>query len=81
MHCRLSIGYDNAVWRNTWLAVGGQITWNMLHYDVQLIGCMVLHEGKIAEMATGEGKTLVSTLLAYLNLGKPPSRLQRTREY
>ncbi|MCB0458379.1 MAG: preprotein translocase subunit SecA, partial [Flavobacteriaceae bacterium] len=48
-------------------AAGGDITWNMIHYDVQLIGGMVLHDGKIAEMQTGEGKTLVSTLPAYLN--------------
>src|SRR6478672_5481416 len=53
--------------KNTWTAGGGQITWNMVHYDVQLIGGAVLHQGKIAEMATGEGKTLVSTLPAYLN--------------
>ncbi|HYC40424.1 MAG TPA: preprotein translocase subunit SecA [Chitinophagaceae bacterium] len=58
---------DNAIYRNSWTAAGGQITWNMLHYDVQLIGGVVLHQGKIAEMATGEGKTLVSTLPAYLN--------------
>ena len=57
----------NAIYKNTWLAAGGQVTWNMLHYDVQLIGGVVLHQGKIAEMATGEGKTLVSTLPAYLN--------------
>ncbi len=58
---------DNAVWKNSWKAAGGDITWNMLHYDVQLIGGMVLHDGKVAEMATGEGKTLVATLPAYLN--------------
>ena len=58
---------DKAIWKNTWKAAGGDVTWNMLHYDVQLIGGMVLHEGKIAEMATGEGKTLVATLPAYLN--------------
>jgi preprotein translocase subunit SecA len=58
---------DKAIWKNTWLAAGGRITWNMVHYDVQLIGGMVLHNGKIAEMQTGEGKTLVSTLPAYLN--------------
>ena len=58
---------NNAIYKNTWLAAGGQVTWNMLHYDVQLIGGVVLHQGKIAEMATGEGKTLVSTLPAYLN--------------
>lgn len=58
---------ERAVWSNTWMAAGGEITWNMVHYDVQLIGGMVLHDGKIAEMATGEGKTLVATLPAYLN--------------
>ena len=58
---------DKSIYKNTWLAAGGEITWNMVHYDVQLIGGFVLHEGKIAEMATGEGKTLVSTLPAYLN--------------
>ncbi|MEO1627156.1 MAG: preprotein translocase subunit SecA [Bacteroidota bacterium] len=63
----VSIEGDKAVWKNTWLAAGGEITWNMVHYDVQLIGGMVLHDGKIAEMATGEGKTLVATLPAYLN--------------
>lgn len=57
----------NAVWSNTWSAAGNDITWDMLHYDVQLIGGAVLHQGKIAEMATGEGKTLVATLPAYLN--------------
>jgi preprotein translocase subunit SecA len=58
---------DKAIWKNSWKAAGGDITWNMVHYDVQLIGGMVLHDGKIAEMATGEGKTLVATLPAYLN--------------
>jgi len=58
---------DKSIYKNTWLAAGGEITWNMVHYDVQLIGGFVLHEGKISEMATGEGKTLVSTLPAYLN--------------
>ena len=58
---------NKAIWKNSWTAAGGDITWNMVHYDVQLIGGMVLHDGKIAEMATGEGKTLVSTLPAYLN--------------
>ena len=58
---------DKAIYKNTWPAGGNEITWNMVHYDVQLIGGIVLHEGKIAEMATGEGKTLVSTLPAYLN--------------
>ena len=58
---------EKAIWKNQWKAAGGDITWDMLHYDVQLIGGMVLHDGKIAEMATGEGKTLVATLPAYLN--------------
>jgi preprotein translocase subunit SecA len=58
---------DRAVWKNAWKAAGGDITWNMVHYDVQLFGGIVLHTGKIAEMATGEGKTLVATLPAYLN--------------
>lgn len=58
---------DTCIYSNTWEAAGANVTWNMVHYDVQLIGGMVLHEGKIAEMATGEGKTLVSTLPAYLN--------------
>ena len=63
----LTIQGDKAIYKNTWTAAGGSITWNMVHYDVQLIGGYVLHSGKIAEMATGEGKTLVSTLPAYLN--------------
>ena len=58
---------NKAIYKNTWSAGGGIVTWNMVHYDVQLIGGAVLHSGKIAEMATGEGKTLVSTLPAYLN--------------
>jgi preprotein translocase subunit SecA len=58
---------DEVVFPNKWTAAGGEISWNMVHYDVQLIGGIVLHRGKIAEMATGEGKTLVSTLPAYLN--------------
>ncbi|WP_353127681.1 preprotein translocase subunit SecA [Parapedobacter pyrenivorans] len=61
------ISDNKAVWKNTWVAAGTEVTWNMVHYDVQLIGGIVLHEGKIAEMATGEGKTLVGTLPAYLN--------------
>src|SRR5690349_12887906 len=63
----VTIEGDKSVFKNSWTAGGGQITWNMVHYDVQLIGGVVLHQGKIAEMATGEGKTLVSTLPAYLN--------------
>ena len=58
---------DKAIYKNRWQAAGTEVVWNMVHYDVQLIGGMVLHNGKIAEMATGEGKTLVSTLPAYLN--------------
>lgn len=58
---------DKARWSNTWNAAGNKVTWDMLHYDVQLIGGIVLHDGKIAEMATGEGKTLVATLPAFLN--------------
>ncbi|HEY8784071.1 MAG TPA: preprotein translocase subunit SecA [Mucilaginibacter sp.] len=58
---------DTAIHHNTWLAADNEVTWDMVHYDVQLIGGIVLHQGKIAEMATGEGKTLVATLPAYLN--------------
>ena len=63
----ITIEGDKSVYSNSWKAAGGDVTWNMLHYDVQLIGGAVLHSGKISEMATGEGKTLVSTLPAYLN--------------
>jgi preprotein translocase subunit SecA len=58
---------EKAIWHNRWMAAGTEVVWDMVHYDVQLIGGMVLHKGKIAEMATGEGKTLVSTLPAFLN--------------
>ena len=58
---------DKAVWANSWDAAGKPITWDMVHYDVQLIGGIALHQGKIAEMQTGEGKTLVATLPVYLN--------------
>lgn len=58
---------DKAFWSNSWDAAGKPITWDMIHYDVQLIGGSVLHQGKVAEMMTGEGKTLVSTLPVYLN--------------
>ena len=58
---------DTSTWSNSWNAAGKEITWDMIHYDVQLIGGIVLHEGKIAEMQTGEGKTLVATLPLYLN--------------
>ncbi|SHO62090.1 preprotein translocase subunit SecA [Algoriphagus zhangzhouensis] len=63
----VEIDGDKAIWHNKWLAAGNEVVWDMVHYDVQLIGGMVLHKGKIAEMATGEGKTLVSTLPSYLN--------------
>ena len=56
-----------AIWKNKWIAAGNEVTWNMVHYDVQLIGGSVLHSGRIAEMATGEGKTLVATLPIFLN--------------
>jgi preprotein translocase subunit SecA len=58
---------DKAVWYNKWMAAGNMITWDMVHYDVQIIGGIVLHEGKISEMATGEGKTLVASFPAFLN--------------
>ena len=63
----VSIDGDKAIWKNHWMAGGNEITWDMVHYDVQLIGGIVLHQGKIAEMATGEGKTLVATLPVFLN--------------
>ena len=66
-HDGIEIDGDVARYRNSWSAGGNMITWDMCHYDVQLIGGMVLHNGKIAEMATGEGKTLVATLPVYLN--------------
>ena len=58
---------DKAIYANHWMAGGNEITWDMVHYDVQLFGGVVLHKGKIAEMATGEGKTLVATLPVFLN--------------
>src|SRR5690606_3874499 len=63
----VDISGDKAVWKNRWTAAGSEVVWNMVHYDVQLIGGTVLHKGSIAEMATGEGKTLVGTLPVYLN--------------
>ena len=63
----VSIDGDKAIYTNHWLAGGNEIKWDMVHYDVQLIGGIVLHQGKIAEMATGEGKTLVATLPVFLN--------------
>ena len=66
-HDFLEIDGDKAIYFNHWEAGGNEMTWNMIHYDVQLIGGSVLHQGKIAEMATGEGKTLVATLPVFLN--------------
>lgn len=63
----LRIEGDKAIYVNRWIAGGNEIVWNMIHYDVQLFGGVVLHQGKIAEMATGEGKTLVATLPVFLN--------------
>ena len=63
----ITISGDKAIWQNTWDAAGTEIEWNMVHYDVQLIGGTALHKGKVAEMQTGEGKTLVATLPVYLN--------------
>ena len=63
----VQINGDKATWKTSWLAAGTEVSWNMVHYDVQLIGGIVLHQGKISEMSTGEGKTLVGTLPTYLN--------------
>ncbi len=63
----VNIDGEQALWSNIWMAAGNKITWDMVHYDVQLIGGIMLHKGKISEMATGEGKTLVATLPVYLN--------------
>ncbi len=63
----ITLDDDKAIWSNSWDAAGKPITWDMVHYDVQLIGGIALHEGKIAEMQTGEGKTVVATLPMYLN--------------
>jgi preprotein translocase subunit SecA len=63
----IAINGDQATWANSWNAAGREVTWDMIHYDVQLMGGTVLHQGKIAEMQTGEGKTLVATLPVYLN--------------
>ncbi len=63
----VEVNGDTAIWKNSWDAAGTPVVWDMVHYDVQFIGGVVLHSGKIAEMATGEGKTLVGTLPIYLN--------------
>lgn len=66
-HANIKISGDKAQWSRQWMAAGNLITWDMVHYDVQIIGGIALHEGKVAEMATGEGKTLVATFPAFLN--------------
>ena len=66
-HDFVTIEDDKAIYHNHWVAGGNDMQWNMIHYDVQLFGGVVLHKGKIAEMATGEGKTLVATLPVFLN--------------
>ncbi|HSO76937.1 MAG TPA: hypothetical protein VLQ76_00085, partial [Bacteroidales bacterium] len=63
----ITVEGDKAYWKNRWIAGGNEILWDMVHYDVQLIGGVALHKGKISEMATGEGKTLVATLPVFLN--------------
>ncbi|UOQ98874.1 preprotein translocase subunit SecA [Hymenobacter sp. 5317J-9] len=81
-HPNCVIDGDKAIWYNKWLAAGAEIVWDMVHYDVQLIGGVVLHQGKIAEMATGEGKTLVSTLPSFLNaLSKRGVHLVTVNDY
>lgn len=64
----ITIKGDRAIWSNRWIAGGNEIVWDMVHYDVQLIGGVALHKGKISEMATGEGKTVVATLPVFLML-------------
>ena len=66
-HDFVTIEGDKALWKNHWMAGGNEVTWDMVHYNVQLIGGIILHQGKIAEIATGEGKTLVATLPVFLN--------------
>ena len=81
-HPHITIQNEQVCYKNEWTAAGGKIRWNMVHYDVQLIGGIALHRGKISEMATGEGKTLVSTLPAYLNaLGKRGVHMVTVNEY
>ena len=81
-HPHITINNEQVSYKNEWTAAGGKIRWNMVHYDVQLIGGIALHRGKISEMATGEGKTLVSTLPAYLNaLGKRGVHMVTVNEY
>jgi preprotein translocase subunit SecA len=78
----INIKNDEVIYDTTWDAAGQEVSWNMIHYDVQLIGGVVLHQGKIAEMQTGEGKTLVSTLPAYLNaLGQRGVHIVTVNDY
>ena len=78
----ISIQENEAIWHNKWTAAGNTINWNMVHYDVQLMGGSVLHKGNIAEMQTGEGKTLVATLPVYLNaLAKKGVHLVTVNDY
>lgn len=78
----IAIKGSDVVYQTKWQAAAAEVNWNMVHYDVQLIGGVVLHQGKIAEMATGEGKTLVSTLPAYLNaLGKRGVHIVTVNDY
>jgi preprotein translocase subunit SecA len=78
----VEINGDTAIWHHKWLAAGIEVTWDMIHFDEQLIGGIVLHQGKIAEMATGEGKTLVATLPAFLNaLAKRGVHVVTVNEY
>ncbi len=63
----MNVNSDQATWNTSWEAAGMPMTWNMVHYDVQLVGGVALHTGKVAEMQTGEGKTLVATLPVFLN--------------
>jgi preprotein translocase subunit SecA len=78
----IKIEGDKAIWQNEWMAAGNKVKWDMVHYDVQIIGGIVLHQGKIAEMATGEGKTLVATFPAFLNaLSKRGVHLVTVNDY
>ncbi len=78
----LVIEGDKAIWKNKWTAAGTEVEWNMIHYDVQIMGGAVLHKGNIAEMQTGEGKTLVATLPVYLNaLAKKGVHLITVNDY
>ena len=78
----ITIENENAIWHNQWTAAGTAVSWNMTHYDVQLMGGAVLHKGNIAEMQTGEGKTLVATLPVYLNaLAKKGTHVVTVNDY